>query len=57
MEYDDICFAVSAAWDEFDYKLSQLGLSEEQLIKLEVILNNKDVYSAVIDAVVEVTYE
>lgn len=57
MDYEDICFALVAAWDEFDYKLSQMGFTEEQLIKLEVVLNNKDVYNAVIDAVVEVTYE
>ena len=57
MNLDDICVAVACAWDDFDYKLSQLGFSEEQLIELEVLLNNKDVYSAVIDAVVEVTHE
>jgi hypothetical protein len=57
MNYEEICVALACAWDDFDYKLSQMGFTEEQLVKLETLLVNKDVYSAVIDAVVEVTHE
>lgn len=58
MEYHKLKRAVSDAWAFGFYEiLAERGFTDEQLDRLEVLLNQKDVFNSVMDCVVGVDHE
>lgn len=54
MEYIDVLAASDQAWVEFYHSLSHSGFTNDQINKLDDLLNKKDCFNAVMDCIMEV---
>jgi hypothetical protein len=57
MEYEELCVAVDQAWQEFYHSLVQSGFKADNIEALDQLLDMKDCFNKVFDAVVEVNHE
>lgn len=57
MEYEELCIAVDQAWQEFYHSLVANGFKPENIEALDQLLDMKDCFNKVLDAVVEVNHE
>lgn len=53
MDFDDVYDAVGGAWIEFYHSLSQAGFTDDQINKLDKLLDGKDCFNDVIGCVME----
>lgn len=53
MGYEEIENAIERAWNEFYHSLSFSGFTDEQINKLDRVLNMKDCFNDVTDCVME----
>lgn len=56
MEYEDLKVAVDQAWQEFYHSLVTSGFKAEDIEALDQLLDMKDCFNKVLDAVVEVNH-
>lgn len=54
MDYLELKGIVNSAWLEFYHHLSANGFSDEQINKLDTLLDNKDCFNDVLDCVMGV---
>lgn len=57
MEYEDLKVAVDQAWQDFYHSLVSNGFKAESIEALDQLLDMKDCFNKVLDAVVEVNHE
>lgn len=57
MNYEDLEIVVDQAWQEFYHSLVKNGFKPDDIKALDQLLDVKDCFNAVFDAVVEVNYE
>lgn len=53
MEYEELKSACDNAWIEFYHALSHTGVTDEQINKLDTLLDNKDCFNDVFGCVME----
>lgn len=53
MDYEKVQDAIGGAWIEFYHSLSQSGFTDEQINKLDKLLDHNDCFNDVISCVME----
>lgn len=57
MEYEDLKVSVDQAWQDFYHSLVSNGFKADSIEALDQLLDMKDCFNKVLDAVVEVNHE